>query len=185
MMQKFFLITITSLLFLSCSAQKNATKTNPNTTVSTGLNSSSKKITLEDIWQKGTFRGKYLGGFQSMKNGDYYVVINNQGTQLDKYSYKTLDKVATLINANDLNGINNLYDYTFSDDETKVILGTQQKQIYRYSQTGIYYVYDLKTKQLSQITDKPIQEPTFSPDGNKVAYMYANNMYVNVDPELK
>ena len=178
MMQKFLVIILSSLFIFSCTAQKNTTKTNPNSSISTTLNPDSKKITLEDIWQKGTFRGKYLGGFQSMKNGDYYVVINNRGTQLDKYSYKTLHKVATLIDANDLNGIANLYDYNFSDDETKVLIGTQQKQIYRYSQTAVYYVYDLKTKNLSLLTDKRIQEPTFSPDGKKVAYMFANNLYI-------
>ncbi len=178
MMQKFLVIILSSLFIFSCTAQKNTTKTNPNSSISTTLNPDSKKITLEDIWQKGTFRGKYLGGFQSMKNGDYYVVINNRGTQLDKYSYKTLNKIATLIDANDLNGIANLYDYNFSDDETKVLIGTQQKQIYRYSQTAVYYVYDLKTKNLSLLTDKRIQEPTFSPDGKKVAYMFANNLYI-------
>lgn len=177
-MQKFLVIILSSLFIFSCTAQKNTTKTNPNSSISTTLNPDSKKITLEDIWQKGTFRGKYLGGFQSMKNGDYYVVINNRGTQLDKYSYKTLNKITTLIDANDLNGIANLYDYNFSDDETKVLIGTQQKQIYRYSQTAVYYVYDLKTKNLSLLTDKRIQEPTFSPDGKKVAYMFANNLYI-------
>ncbi len=177
-MQKFLVILLSSLFIFGCTAQKNTTKTNPNTSISNTLNTNFKKITLEDIWQKGTFRGKYLGGFQSMKNGDYYVVINNRGTHLDKYSYKTLHKVATLIDANNLNGISNLYDYNFSDDETKVLIGTQQKQIYRYSQTAVYYVYDLKTKSLSLLTDKRIQEPTFSPDGKKVAYMFANNLYI-------
>ncbi len=173
-MKKPLLLLLISFLISSCSAQKNISNSTTNNT----LNDNSKKITLEDIWVKGTFRGKYLGGFQSMKNGDYYVVINNRGTQLDKYSYKTLDKVETLIDANELNGINNLYDYTFSDDETKVLLGTQQQQIYRYSKTAVYYVYDLKSKKLSLLTDKRIQEPTFSPDGKKVAYMFANNLYI-------
>lgn len=177
-MQKFLVIILSSLFIFSCSAQKNTVKKSSNTTISTTLNTKSKKITLEDIWKKGSFRGHYLGGFQSMKNGDYYVVINNRGTQLDKYSYKTLDKVATLIDANDLNGITNLYDYNFSDDETKVLIGTQQKQIYRRSKTGVYYVYDLKTKKLTLLTDQEIQEPTFSPDGKKVAYMFANNLYI-------
>ncbi len=167
-MQKFLIIALSFLVF-SCSAQQKTTQINQNET---------KQISLEDIWQKGTFRGQYLGGFQSMKNGDYYVVINNRGTQLDKYSYKTLDKVETLIDANQLNKISNLYDYNFSDDETKVIIGTEQKSIYRYSQTGIYYVFNLKSKELSLLTDKPIQEPTFSPDGNKIAYMYDNNLYI-------
>ncbi|HFS68017.1 MAG TPA: S9 family peptidase, partial [Flavobacteriia bacterium] len=177
-MQKVLILFFSYFLFVSCAAQKNTNQIKPKTTANSLLTDNSKKITLEDIWSKGTFRGQYLGGFQSMKNGDYYVVINNQGTQLDKYSYKTLNKVETLINANNLNGIASLYDYTFNEDETKVLIGTSQKQIYRHSKTGVYYVYNLKTQKLELLTDKEIQEPTFSPDGKKVAYMYANNLFI-------
>jgi dipeptidyl-peptidase-4 len=43
---------------------------------------------------------------------------------------------------------------------------------------GKYYVYDLNTKALEPISDLNIQNPTFSPDGNKVAYAFENNIYV-------
>jgi dipeptidyl-peptidase-4 len=39
-------------------------------------------------------------------------------------------------------------------------------------------VYDIASKKLSKFTEKAIQEPTFSPDGNKVAYAFENNLYV-------
>ncbi len=170
-MQKLVFVLFLSLFIFSCSSSQNTSINSTNT-------SDFKSITLADIWQKGTFRGEYLGGFHSMKKGDYYLVINNRGTELDKYSYKTLEKVETIITTKDLNGIPSLYDYTFSEDETKIIFGTQPRQIYRYSKTALYYVYDLKTKELTKITDAKIQEPTFSPDAKKVAYMFANNLYV-------
>src|SRR5690606_36172671 len=40
------------------------------------------------------------------------------------------------------------------------------------------YVYDLKNNQTILVSENGIQEPTFSPNGDKVAYGYENNMYI-------
>ncbi len=173
-MKKIVFIFITTILFLSCNTTKTTSKQTNKTTQNT---SQGKQISLEDIWSKGTFRTQRLGGFHSMNNGDYYVVVNNNGAQLDKYSYKTLEKVETIVTTNNLNGINSLYDYTFSKAENKLIIGTETEQIYRHSSRGIYYVYDLISKKLTKISDNKIQEPTLSPNENKVAYMYNNNLF--------
>lgn len=141
-----------------------------------------KDITLEDIWSNGTFRTDRLYSFQSMKNGDYYVILNynreTRSTSLDKYSYKTLEKVETIIDTKDLSEIPYFDSYQFNDDETKVLLATNREKIYRHSSRGVYYVYDIATKKLQLLTDKKIQEPTFSPDGTKIAYVYDNNIYI-------
>jgi len=145
------------------------------------ISAQKKDITLEDIWSNGTFKTKSLNAFHSMRNGDYYTIQNfDQETgniSLDKYSYKTLEKVETIIDSKGLDGINYFESDEFSDDETKLLLGIDSEQIYRHSTKGIYYVYDIATKQLQLITDKYIQEPTFSPDGTKVAYVFENNIY--------
>ena len=178
-MKKLVFLIVSLTLLISCSTAQNTTKNPVSVSNNTDSNADrvGKQITLEDIWKFGTFRPQYLGGFHSAKNGDFYYVINNRGQQLDKYAYKTLEKVETLVDATHLNGINSLYDYTFNDDETKLIIGTEKEQIYRHSSKGIYFVYDLNTKKLQKISDNQIQEPTFSPDGNKVAFMYANNLF--------
>ena len=41
-----------------------------------------------------------------------------------------------------------------------------------------YYLYHIETKQLSKLFDFKIQEPTFSPDGKKIAYASENNLFV-------
>src|SRR5690606_3325588 len=48
----------------------------------------------------------------------------------------------------------------------------------RRSFTANYYVFDIPTQKLTKFTDKKIQEPLFSPNGNKVAYAFENNLYV-------
>ncbi len=172
-MKKLSFVIILLVIVTSCST----TKTTIVKTANNKQQTNSKQITLEDIWKKGTFRPQYLGGFHSAKKGNFYYVINNNGQQLDKYSYKTLEKVATLVDARQISEINSLYDYHFNDDETKLIIGTETEQIYRHSSKGIYFVYDLTTKKLTKIADNQIQEPTFSPDGYKVAFMFQNNLF--------
>ena len=98
---------------------------------------------------------------------------------MDKYDYATLEKVETIVLGKDLEGIKYFDEYTFSlDDETKVIIGLNLEQIYRRSKVGQYYVYDLTNKTLEPISELNIQEPTFSPDGNKIAFVYENNIYI-------
>ncbi len=144
------------------------------------LFSQKKQITLDEIWAKNTFTTESLMSFQSMKNGDFYTILNHNsyGTYMDKYDYKTLEKVETVVLGQDLDGVTFFDDYTFSEDEQKLIIGVDLEPIYRHSKVGKYYVYDLASKGLELIVDKNIQVPTFSPDGKKVAYVFENNLYI-------
>lgn len=138
-----------------------------------------KEITLDAIWN-GTFRTEGMQSLHSMNNGKHYAVLNfEQGsTAIDVYDYKTLSKVETLVNSSNLDAIKYFSDYSFSKDESKIILATEVEPIFRRSTLGIFYVYDIKTKTLVKIADEKIQEPTLSPDGKKVAYGYHNNLYI-------
>lgn len=155
------------ILFIACIATVSAQK---------------KDISLEDIWSNGTFRAEYLNSFHSMDIGDFYTILNfdsgTRSTSLDKYDYKTLEKVETIVDSQNLDGITSFNSYEFDASETKLILGTASEQIYRHSSRGIYFVFDITTKKLQQISEHKIQEPTFSPDGNKVAFMFNNNLYI-------
>ncbi len=141
-----------------------------------------KDITLEDIWAKPTFRAQYMTALNSMSQGDFYTVLNfdnsTRSTRIDKYSYKTLEKVATLVDSKDLPDLKYFDSYTFSDDENLLVLGTDSQQIYRHSSLGHFYVYNISTKQLDLVSENLIQEPTLSPDGQKIAYVFENNLFV-------
>ena len=140
-----------------------------------------KDITLEDIWS-GTFRTEGLNALHSMKNGEQYSVLNfnreDGSTAIDVYDYETLSKVKTIVDSKNLDAIKYFTDYTFSDNESQIVLATEVESVFRRSTLGIFYVYDTKTSTLSKIADVKIQEPTLSPDGSKVAYGYQNNLYV-------
>ncbi|WP_055447771.1 S9 family peptidase [Lacinutrix mariniflava] len=149
------------------------------TTLSTAQN---KSIGLEDIWSNGTFRTERLDALHSMKNGQEYSVLNfdreNGSTTIDIYDYKTLQKVKTLVSSSSLEDIKYFTDYTFSEDESQVLLATNQESIFRRSTLANYYVFNTKTNTLTSISNDKIQEPTFSPDGKKVAFGLNNNLYV-------
>lgn len=143
--------------------------------------SQDKQITITDIYQ-GAFRTEGMDALQSMKNGTQYTVLNiNRSTQtatVDKYDYKTLEKVATIVSSADAANVPFFTDYSFSEDEKKILLSTDLESIFRRSTLGIFYVYDLETKKAVQISDRKIQEPTLSPNGKQVAYVKDNNIYI-------
>ncbi|CAM1373457.1 Xaa-Pro dipeptidyl-peptidase precursor [Tenacibaculum litopenaei] len=146
--------------------------------VASVMQAQQKDITLEDIWKKGTFRADYMNSLNSM-NGDFYSLLNyeNGSSSVDKYSYESLEKVATIVDSKDLEKLQYFQSYQFNNDETKLILGLNFKQIFRRSFLGTYYLYDIATKKLSLIGED-IQRPTFSPDSKKIAYAKDNNLYI-------
>lgn len=147
----------------------------------TSINAQNKSITLESIWD-GTFRTRGMQSLHSMNNGKQYAVLNfnrSKGTSsIDLYDYSTLDKVSTILSSENLEAIVNFIDYSFSNDESKILLTTAQTAIYRRSTLGTYYVYNTEDKSLIKVADQPIQEPTLSPNGDKIAYGLNNNLYV-------
>ena len=168
-MKKLFILAVITLL-ISCE-QNNPSK-NSNETLGT------KKITLEDIWG-ATFSTNRMNALNSM-NGDYYSLLNNDEngySTVDKYSYTSLEKVATIVDGKTLQNVQNFESYSFNNDETQLILGKDIQKVYRRSTKGTYYAFSVGSKKVRFIGEN-IQEPTFSPDSKKVAYAKNNNLFM-------
>ncbi|MEH6513824.1 MAG: S9 family peptidase [Maribacter arcticus] len=140
-----------------------------------------KQIEVTDIYQ-GAFITEGMDALRSMNNGKQYTVLNmdriNQSPTIDKYDYKTLNKVSTIVSSADLNDIPNFSAYSFSADEKKILLSTEIEPIFRRSTLGVFYVFDVESKKVVRISDAKIQEPTLSPNGKLVAYVKDNNIYL-------
>jgi len=141
-----------------------------------------QKITVENIYS-GAFRAKGMDELQSLKNTDQYTVLNidqaSRTMQIDLYDFATLKKVANLIDTKNHKELEDGIDsYTFDASEKKILIACNSNKIFRHSFTADYYLYDIASKSLTKLFDFQVQEPTFSPDGTKIAYAKENNLYV-------
>lgn len=140
-----------------------------------------QKITVEAIFT-GEFSAKAMDKLQSMQNTNQYTVLNYDRTsrniQIDLFDFATLKKVSTLIdskNQTELSG--GIQSYSFSSDEKMILIANNTIQIYRHSFTSDYFLYNIETKELNKVLEQ-VQEPTFSPDGKKIAYAKGNNLFI-------
>ncbi|GAB4187354.1 MAG: S9 family peptidase [Thermoflexibacter sp.] len=135
-----------------------------------------KKITLSDIFERGTFRAQSVAGVNWMNDGKFYSA--QEGNDIVKYDVTTGQKVATIVSGADLAPAIDFVAYEFSADEKQILFMTSFESIYRRSFKANYYVYDLTTKQLKQLSKGGKQSyATFSPDGSKVAFCRDNNLF--------
>ena len=140
-----------------------------------------QKISVEEIYT-GAFRAKGMDELQALKNTNQYTILNfdrsTKSQQIDLYDYATLKKVSTLIDTKNFKELADGIDsYTFSSDEKQILIANNSNQIFRHSFTADYYLYNIETKQLSKLFDQ-VQEPTLSPNGSKIAYAKANNLFI-------
>lgn len=127
-----------------------------------------QEITLDKIYS-GQYRGRGISGISSLSDGEHYAVI--EGDAIVKYSYANTRKIGNIIDGK-------YYNYEFSNDESKILLLIESLPIYRHSFLGKYQVKDLKSGREVLINGgKLIQEPRFSPDASKVAFVEGNNIF--------
>lgn len=143
--------------------------------------SAQQKLSVEEIYT-GVFRAKGMDELQALKNTNQYTVLNtdrgSRSQQIDLYDYATLKKVSTLLDTKNHKELTDGIDsYTFSANEKQILIANNSNPIYRHSFTADFYLYDITTKSLRKVLEQA-QEPLFSPDGSKIAYAKANNLFV-------
>lgn len=139
---------------------------------------SQKELTNELIWASNEFSSDYVYSVNSMNDGEHFSAL--EGNKIVKYAYTDFSKpVGTIYDGAKLNGIE-IGDYFFNADETKILIATKIKSIYRRSFTAKYYVIDIQSGEFEELYNKEDKEmlAEFSPDGTKVAFVYENNLYV-------
>lgn len=141
------------------------------------------QLTNELIWGKASpFRMKSVDQVRSMNDGEHYSALNRtkEGWSVDKYSFKTYEKTGAILTYQDISVDEKvvLQNYEFNLDETKLLLETNITPIYRRSYTAVYYIHDIKSKKTTPLSEKAVMHAEFSPNGEQVAYVFENNLYL-------
>lgn len=140
-----------------------------------------KKFTLEDFAKNRSFSAKGIRGLTSMNDGEHYTTLEERGTKIVQYKYSTGEAIKTILDLAELKSdkISAISEYTFCNDETRIMLQTNEDYIYRRSYTADFYIYDIKSRKLIPLSANGKQQlATFSPDGTKVAFVRANNLFI-------
>lgn len=140
----------------------------------------SQKVTLQDVAQ-GTYRASGIYGIKPMLDGEHYTQISSDRKRIVKYSFKTGEEVETIFDVTTARdcSLTSFDDYIMSPDERLILIQTETKPIYRRSFTAVYYIYNVRNNKLEPLSNNgPQQVPLFSPDGNQIAFVRNNNIYL-------
>lgn len=143
--------------------------------------SQKQRISLEDLNVNGTFRASSVWGITSLNDGEHYTTLE-RGGRIVKYSYSTGEAVDVFFDASsfDIPQIKQFSLYELSPDESKILLATNITPIYRHSFTADYFIFDIETNEIVQLSENGSQMlATFSPNGNLVAFVRDNNIFIN------
>ena len=145
---------------------------------------SQKQVTIDDLWVKYAFMPASAGGFNVMKDGIHYTDLEQDGDNQNivKYDLKSGKKIEVLVKGSGVKFKDKVIDisgYSFSPDETKLFFSVEEERIYRRSSVEKNYVYDIKSGKTEELSESGKQMfATFSPVGNKVAFVRNNNIFI-------
>lgn len=140
-----------------------------------------KLITLEDIWQYGTFNANSVPGFNFMNDGKHYTRLEqNKIQQYDLTTgnlVQTIFDAATVANQAGFNG--RIQGYRFSNDEKTILLWSEVESIYRHSTREKYFVFNRTNSAFTPVfAEGKVSLGTLNAQADKVAFVFENNLYM-------
>ena len=142
--------------------------------------SAAQKITLADV-TSSKFAPKVVSGINPIEGTDTYARISDDGKRIVTYSFKTGRELSVLFDVNNTMGekISSFDGYTMSPDGTRLLIQTKTNYIYRRSYTAVHYIYTIASRKLERLSDGgPQQVPTWSSDGQQVAFVREGNIFL-------
>jgi len=181
MRHKLLLIPVLFLLFIPVFAQQ----TDPSL------------LTVDSIF---TYRTRSLGPVRWQEDGSGYIALEPSPTKtaaVDMVRYDALTGERTVkVSAEKLTPAGapeplSVEEFSVTPDEQKILIFTNTARVWRSNTRGDYWVLDVKTGTLRKLGGPDAKPSTlmfakFSPDGERVAYVRENNIYVeNLNGEPK
>lgn len=142
--------------------------------------SAAQKLTIADV-TSSKFAPKVVSGINPIEGTDTYARISDDGKRIVTYSFKTGRELSVLFDVNNTMGekIKSFDGYTMSPDGTRMLIQTKTNYIYRRSYTAVHYIYTIASRKLERLSDGgPQQVPTWSSDGQQVAFVREGNIFL-------
>lgn len=137
-------------------------------------------LDLKEI-TKGAFRGETMSAIKPLADGESYAKMSADGKQIVRCSFRNGKQLDVLFDASTARGakLDRIDGYVMSPDGKRMLIQTDTKSIYRHSFTATYYIYTIANNKLERLSDGgPQQTPLWSPDGNQVAFVRDNNIFL-------
>ena len=129
----------------------------------------------------GAFYAEQLYGVHPLADGECFARISPDRKKIVRYSFRTGAETGVICDLSKARGaeLRGIDGYVMSPDEKRILIQTKTQQIYRRSKKAEYYIYSVDNQTLEPLSKNgPQQEPLFSPDGNMVAFVRDNNLFL-------
>ena len=147
---------------------------------------------LHKIYESDDFQLKVFSPARWLNGGEAYTTVEPSTSRkgaADIVRYDTatasreiLVSASELIPAGEKSALR-IENYEWSAGMNRVLIFTNSRQVWRQNTRGDYWVLDRGTHKLSKLggdaAPSTLMFAKFSPDGSKVAYVRANNIYVD------
>lgn len=155
------------------------------------LQSQEPSTTLKAIFNQHEFEAKRFGPARWIDQGARYTTVEpsvsvSEGQDIVEYETASGNrtilvsaaKLVTTPNAAPMK----IDDYAWSPDNKQLLIFTNTKKVWRLNTRGDYWVLDLASGHLKKMggdaPESSLMFAKFSPDGKSVAFVRANNIYV-------
>ena len=158
-------LTILLALFLACAAP---------------IVRAADKLEMQDV-VSGKYAAQRVYGVNPLLDGEHYTQISNDGKRIVKYSFKDGKEVGTIFDVTTARNVklDSFDGYIMSPDESRILIQTNTRPIYRRSFTAEYYIYSVRNNTLEPLSKKrPAASPPVLTDGNNIAFVRDNNIFL-------
>ncbi len=149
------------------------------------------EATLHRIYAEKEFSARSFGPARWLEGGKAYVTVEESPSSKDakeivRYETST-GKREVLVSASQLipapgKPALEIEDYAWSEDMKRLLIYTNSAQVWRLNTRGDYWLLDRPSGTLHKLGGDSLPSSLmfakFSPDGSRVAYVRANNIYV-------
>ena len=148
-------------------------------------------LTLDRIFDSDDFKGDTAGPIVWRHHDPGYFTLDKPESGGDEKALLLVDpetgRKETIVPAHAFippgeSGRLSIASFELSEDESKLLLFTNTKRVWRQHTRGDYWVLDITSRELRKLggdaQPSTLMFARFSPDGKRVAYVRENNIYV-------